>query len=50
MVSYFKGVSRFLLSSEECVACCGLGFEIVEEGSQSDAGEKEEDERKDGGK
>jgi len=25
-VSYFKGVSRFLLSSEECPECGGLGF------------------------
>lgn len=25
-VSYFKGVSRFLLSSEECPECAGLGF------------------------
>ena len=23
---YFKGESRFLLSQEECPACCGLGF------------------------
>jgi DnaJ-class molecular chaperone len=23
---YFKGESRFLLSHEECPACCGLGF------------------------
>ena len=23
---YFKGESRFLLSYEECPACCGLGF------------------------
>ncbi len=23
---YFKGESRFLLSREECAACCGLGF------------------------
>lgn len=25
-VSYFKGVSRFLLTSEECPECAGLGF------------------------
>lgn len=24
--SYFKGVSRFLLSTEECVECGGLGY------------------------
>ncbi len=25
-VSSFQGVSRFLLSWEECPECCGLGF------------------------
>jgi|GEM_PF-3349420 DnaJ-class molecular chaperone len=25
-VSFFMGESRFLLSSEECQACCGLGY------------------------
>ena len=25
-ISYFKGVSRFLLSCEECPECAGLGF------------------------
>jgi DnaJ-class molecular chaperone len=25
-ISYFKGVSRFLLSSEECPECSGLGY------------------------
>ncbi len=23
---YFKGESRFLLSQEECPACCGFGY------------------------
>ena len=23
---YFKGESRFILSSDECTVCCGLGF------------------------
>jgi len=27
-VSYFKGVSRFLLSCEECPECAGLGFRL----------------------
>ena len=27
-VSYFQGVSRFLLSSEECPECAGLGFRL----------------------
>ena len=25
-ISYFKGVSRFLLSCEECPECAGLGY------------------------
>ena len=25
-LSYFKGVSRFLLSTEECEECAGTGF------------------------
>ena len=28
-ISFFKGVSRFLLSTEECPECAGLGFSIV---------------------
>lgn len=27
-VSYFKGVSRFLVSWEECPECAGLGYKI----------------------
>ena len=27
-VSFFKGVSRFLLSTEECVACGGTGLKL----------------------
>lgn len=26
-ISSFKGVSRFLLSRQECPFCCGTGFE-----------------------
>jgi DnaJ-class molecular chaperone len=25
-LNFFKGESRFLLSVEECPACCGLGY------------------------
>jgi len=25
-ISYFKGVSRFLISTEECPECSGLGY------------------------
>ena len=28
-ISYFKGVSRFLLSSEECEECAGTGYELI---------------------
>lgn len=28
-VSYFKGVSRFLLSVEDCPECCGMGFVVT---------------------
>jgi DnaJ-class molecular chaperone len=27
-VSYFKGVSRFLLSTSECEECAGTGFQL----------------------
>ena len=35
-ISYFKGVSRFLLSEEECPQCGGLGFIIVDSGKEDD--------------
>lgn len=28
-ISYFKGVSRFVLSHEDCPECLGMGFLIV---------------------
>jgi len=27
-VSYFKGMSRFLLSNDECEVCAGTGYEL----------------------
>jgi DnaJ-class molecular chaperone len=30
-ISYFKGVSRFLLSCEECPDCAGLGYRTSED-------------------
>lgn len=30
-ISYFKGVSRFLLSSEECPECAGFGYIMCED-------------------
>ncbi|MCI5159422.1 MAG: hypothetical protein D3906_13510 [Candidatus Electrothrix sp. AUS1_2] len=35
-INFFKGESRFLLSMEECPACCGFGY------VQEDGGEPEE--------
>ncbi len=32
-ISFFKGESRFLLSDEECPACCGLGY-LLEDGEE----------------
>ena len=30
-LNFFKGESRFLLSAEECPACCGFGYVPEEE-------------------
>ncbi len=30
-VSYFGGESRFVITWEDCPACCGSGFEMDEE-------------------
>jgi DnaJ-class molecular chaperone len=27
-ISFFKGVSRFLLTTEECAECAGTGFQL----------------------
>jgi hypothetical protein len=41
---YFKGESRFVLSSDECPACCGLGFiETDDEGAESPDEETSDD-------
>ena len=32
-LNFFKGESRFLLSAEECPACCGFGY-VPEEGDE----------------
>ncbi len=34
---YFKGESRFLLSQEECPACCGLGFVETDDAEDPEA-------------
>ena len=33
-VSYFKGVSRFLLSTEECSECAGTGYQLSSAGDK----------------
>ena len=38
-ISYFKGVSRFLLSWEECPECAGLGYIIDADGDDAAKGE-----------
>ena len=38
-ISYFKGVSRFILSTEDCPECAGLGF-IPSSGEDTTAGDK----------
>ena len=41
-ISYFKGVSRFLLSNEECEECAGTGYilDTVEEKTEKTANRK----------
>jgi DnaJ-class molecular chaperone len=47
-VRFFQGVSRFLLSDEECDACAGTGYkirsmgELVKERSAGKRGKKKE--------
>jgi DnaJ-class molecular chaperone len=43
-ISYFKGESRFLLSDEECPACCGLGYILEETETGDQDGEPSTDE------
>ena len=45
-LNFFKGESRFLLSVEECPACCGFGY--VQKEKAEESREKEND--KSGGK
>ncbi len=37
-ISGFQGVSRFLLSWEECPECCGLGYVVAEDGITDEDG------------
>ncbi|MBM9511571.1 hypothetical protein [Desulfogranum marinum] len=30
-IGFFQGESRFLLTREECPACCGLGYILAED-------------------
>ena len=36
-VSFFKGESRFLLSSEECEQCAGIGYELEQHPESEDS-------------
>jgi DnaJ-class molecular chaperone len=40
-LSSFKGVSRFLLTVEECPECMGLGFSLPREDAPTVAAEEE---------
>ncbi len=47
-INFFKGESRFLLSVEECPACCGFGYvqrDRVEE-AENQEGKSDKSERK----
>ncbi|MCI5142959.1 MAG: hypothetical protein D3909_14765 [Candidatus Electrothrix sp. ATG1] len=46
-INFFKGESRFLLSVEECPACCGFGYvqEEEQEGEQKDDGTEPREEK-----
>jgi isopentenyldiphosphate isomerase len=39
-INYFKGVSRFLLSSEECPECSGLGYIFADHENADDPSEE----------
>lgn len=41
-VSYFKGESRFLLSTDECFECSGLGFIMTDDDDQGAASRQAE--------
>jgi DnaJ-class molecular chaperone len=45
-ISYFKGVSRFLLSVEECDACNGIGYTIVEDDEKNSTKDKKKKTKK----
>ncbi|WP_028584406.1 hypothetical protein [Desulfogranum mediterraneum] len=42
-IGFFQGESRFLLTREECPACCGLGYLLDEESASDGEQGKEED-------
>jgi len=35
-VTFFQGVSRFLLTWEECPECAGLGYLVSDDGNMAD--------------
>ena len=42
-ICYFKGESRFVLSRDECPACCGLGFMETDGEDGDELREQDED-------
>ena len=42
-IKFFKGVSRFLLSSEDCPECAGIGFIVCEEMENKEEPRKKRD-------
>jgi DnaJ-class molecular chaperone len=47
---YFKGESRFVLSHDECPACCGLGFVELDESEQPNTASEEDGTSNNGGR
>lgn len=41
-ISFFQGESRFLLTREECPACCGLGYVLEDEAPSTDTVSKQD--------
>jgi len=41
-ISYFKGVSRFLLSLEDCPECAGLGYMLTSDVNRESEEKKNE--------
>ncbi len=49
-LNFFKGVSRFLLSTEECPECSGLGYIYTDAEEADTRGAENDDQRSQPGK